>query len=427
MNIFQNFKKIMYFGVAWYFRIFADLKFKRWNPRVILVTGSSGKTTLFHLIESQIGDIAKFSHHANSAIGIPFDILGIKRTDLTLNEWPGIFISAPFKAFSPIPKEKFYVVEADCDRPKEGHFLADFLKPEVTLWTNVGRTHSMNFDNLVSSGKFDSVEKAIAFEFGHYAAMTKKLVILNSDDPLETAESARIKSKKVGISTRKSLKKYTVDFNGTEFVFDGGSKYKFSYIFPKEIAASILMSEELCKYLGIAIDTKFSNLKMPPGRSSIFKGIKSITILDSAYNSNFDSVKAILEMFSNFKSKNKWAVLGDMLEQGLEEEEEHQKLAKLILKPDLKRIVLIGPRTQKYTLPILKEKLKDKIVVESFLSPKDVLDYLKNNIQGGELILFKGARFLEGVIENLLLDKEDVRKLDRREKIWEVRRKKWGL
>lgn len=417
----------MYFWVAWYFRVFADIKFRKWNPRVILVTGSSGKTTLLHLIESQIGDIAKFSHHANSAIGIPFDILGIKRTDLTFNEWPKIFISAPFKAFSPIPKEEFYVVEADCDRPEEGHFLADFLKPEVTLWVNVGRTHSMNFDNLVLAGKFESVEKAIAFEFGHYAAMTKKLVILNSDDLLETAESGRIKSKKVGISARKSLKKYIADFDGTEFVFDSGSKYKFSYVFPKEIAASILMCEELCKYLGITIDTKFSNLKMPPGRSSIFKGIKDTVILDSAYNANFDSVKTILEMFSNFKSENKWVVLGDMLEQGLEEEEEHQKLAELILRFDFKKIVLIGPRTQKYTLPILKEKPKDKIAVESFLSPKDVLDYLKNNIQGGELILFKGARFLEGVIENLLFNKEDAKKLDRREKIWEIRRKKWGL
>jgi len=55
------------------------------------------------------------------------------------------------------------------------------------------------------------------------------------------------------------------------------------------------------------------------------------------------------------------------------------------------------------------------------------LDYLKGNIEGGEIILFKGARFLEGVIENLLEDKGNVKYLARREKIWEIRRKKWGL
>ncbi len=126
--------------------------------------------------------MAKYSHHANSSIGIPFDILGLQRISLTLDEWPGLFLSAPFKAFSKIPNEKIYAVEADCDRPNEGNFLSSFLKPEVTLWTNVSRTHSMNFDNLVKSGKFDSVEKAIAFEFGYFTAKTKNLVILNSDD-----------------------------------------------------------------------------------------------------------------------------------------------------------------------------------------------------------------------------------------------------
>jgi hypothetical protein len=71
--------------------------------------------------------------------------------------------------------------------------------------------------------------------------------------------------------------------------------------------------------------------------------------------------------------------------------------------------------------------LHGKAILEKFLGPKEVLDYLKENIKGGEVILFKGARFLEGVIENLLLDKSNAAKLDRREKIWQIRRKKWGL
>ena len=61
------------------------------------------------------------------------------------------------------------------------------------------------------------------------------------------------------------------------------------------------------------------------------------------------------------------------------------------------------------------------------MSPKEVLDYLKDNLAGGEMILFKGARFLEGVIENLLENKEDAAKLARREKVWEIRRRKWDL
>ena len=59
--------------------------------------------------------------------------------------------------------------------------------------------------------------------------------------------------------------------------------------------------------------------------------------------------------------------------------------------------------------------------------PRQALDYLLKNIIGGETILFKGARFMEGIIEHLLLDKNDIEKLCRREKIWQVRRRAMGI
>ena len=70
------------------------------NKRVLL-TGipRSGKTTLLHLIESQLGDKVRYSHHANSSYGIPFDILDLHRNKLTADEWLGIFLLAPFRAF----------------------------------------------------------------------------------------------------------------------------------------------------------------------------------------------------------------------------------------------------------------------------------------------------------------------------------------
>ena len=79
----------------------------------------------------------------------------------------------------------------------------------------------------------------------------------------------------------------------------------------------------------------------------------------------------------------------------------------MLLKQDTKRVVLLGPRVKKYTYPILKEKLAKDIPLDVFENPKDVLLLLQKEIKGGETILFKGARFLEGVIENLLLDKKE--------------------
>src|SRR4029079_19637449 len=98
--IISKLKSVLYFPIANYFKFFADIKLKRWNPRIIVITGSSGKTTLLHLIESQIQDKAKYSHHANSAYGIPFDILGLERKTLTPGEWIYLFLAAPFRIFS---------------------------------------------------------------------------------------------------------------------------------------------------------------------------------------------------------------------------------------------------------------------------------------------------------------------------------------
>ena len=46
MTFVAKFKKKFYFVAAKYFRFFANFSFKRWNPRIIAITGSAGKTTM---------------------------------------------------------------------------------------------------------------------------------------------------------------------------------------------------------------------------------------------------------------------------------------------------------------------------------------------------------------------------------------------
>ncbi|HTK03612.1 MAG TPA: Mur ligase family protein [Alphaproteobacteria bacterium] len=413
--MFQKFKKVFYFPMAAYFAFFAAVRLKFWKPRIIVITGSSGKTTLLHLIESQIGQQAKYSHHANSSFGIPFDILDLHRKDLTLWEWPILFLQAPFAIFKTLPKEKLYIVEADCDRPGEGKFLSKLLKPEVTLWTNVSRTHSANF------GQSKLIDEKIVYEFGYFAEKTKNLVIVNSDFMLLVNELKRAKCEIENVSIR-SLESYEISLGKTHYRIEN-ENYSFNYLLPMEVATSILMCKKLIGYLDMKFDESFSNFSLPNGRSSFFRGVKNTTLIDSTYNANLDSMKAMINMFGNIKAQKKWVVLADMIEQGEVEEEEHVKLAKIISQYDFEKIVLMGPRITKYTF----ENLQDKTNVMCFLNPKEVLDYLETNITGEEIILFKGARFLEGVIENLLKNKSDTQYLVRREKVWEIRRKKFGL
>lgn len=417
-------KDILFFPIAYYFAFFAKIRLARWNPRVIVITGSSGKTTLFHLVEAQVGNRAHYSHHANSAIGIPFDILDLHRKTLKPIEWVSILIKAPGQAFKKPYSEKLYIAECDADRPGEGKFLANLLKPEVTLWVSTSRTHSMNFDKLVPE-KYKNVDDAIAYEFGYFAESTQSLLVVDGDSELMTNQLPRTKAKVENVKMD-TLTDYKITKDGTEFKTDKDT-VRFKNILPKEVFYSVEMARLLTDYLNIPFDKTFKNLELPPARSSLFRGIKNITIIDSTYNANFSSMNAILSMFQEFPAKTKWTVIGDMLEQGKQEQEEHEKLAHLLLKQDTKRIVLLGSRVKKYTYPILKEKLPKDFPLDVFESPKEVLNLLQDKIKGRETILFKGARFLEGVIENLLLDKKEKTLLARREKIWDERRRKWGL
>ena len=409
-------KNVLYFLVARYFRYFAVIRLARWKPRILVVTGSNGKTTALNLVELQLGTAARYSHGANSSFGIPFDILGLKRSSYSLWEWPLFALLAPFASWKKPYAEKIYVVEADCDRPHEGEFLSSLLKPEVTVWLSCARTHSAQFDKSVKAGLFPSVDKAIAHEFGYFVERTSKLVIANADESLVMEEMLRTKAE---VYTVPECESYDINVSGTGFVI-AGIKYHVPFLLPKEVSYAISASVRVADYFDKTPTNDLWKLVLPPGRSSIFKGIKNTTIVDSSYNVNVASVTAILGMAGKL-SGNKWMILGDLTEQGAQEREEHEKIAHMLLQTDFKKIILVGPRLAQYALPILKER------AISFEKPREALDYLQKTIEGGETLVFKGARFLEGIIEHLLADKADVAKLCRREAVWKKRRAQWGL
>ena len=426
MQIVKSFKKAFYFPIAYYFRFFAKIRLKKWNPQIIVITGSSGKTSLLSLIESQLGNKAKYSHHANSAFGIPFNILGLERKKFSKLEWILFFIKAPFLAFAKSFTENLYIVEADCDRPNEGEFLSTLLKPEVVLWISSSRTHSMNYVNKLDANEYNNVEKVIAYEYGYFIENATGIVITNGDSDLINNELKRTNVKIIKV-VKDEMRDYQL--LDTNTVFRTNRKdYYLNCISPKDLFYSIRMTEILMNYLNLPFDNHFSQFIPPPGRSSILRGIKNTTIIDSTYNNNLLAATIMLQVLSDYPKKPKWLVIGDMLEQGIYEKEEHEKLGILIAsyKNAFDKIILIGQAVTKYTYPKLKNLDKK---VEKFLAPNEVLNFLKKNIQGKEVILFKGAggRLLEGIVEQLLADKSDAKKLARRGQHWQHKRQKIGL
>lgn len=422
MTLTAKFKKRFYFVAASYFRFFANFALKRWSPRIIAVTGSAGKTTMLHLIEFELGDRAHYSHDANSAFGISFDLLGMDGIRGSKIKWLRLFLEAPLKSLFYRHKEKFYIVEIDGERPHETEFLATWLKPEVTLWVSLGLSHAVQFEQEVASGKFATLDAAITAEFATLPENTKKFVYIDADSELMREATKNINAKVIEFS-RSKLQRYNVYPTRTDFIFED-TTFHFSQPQPKDIAIQLLMLEHLVDYLGLKLRADFNGMSVPPGRSSHFVGKKGINIIDSSYNAHLISAKSVLEMVKSLRTSHKWLVIGDIVDQGKLEGEGHRELADLIAAANPELVILVGRRTKQYTAPRLKEL---GINTRTTLDPKKALKFIEQNITGEETIIFKGSQYLEWIIEQLLENPEDAKKLPRREKAAVKRREKWGL
>ena len=414
-------KKKLYLSVANYFKFWSNISLKRWNPRIVIVTGSAGKTTMLNLIESQLGAKAHYSHNANSAFGIAFDILGMRGITGSKLHWISLFLQTPFRAFVYSRKEKFYIVEADGERPHEAEWIAKWLRPEVSVWVTLGRSHAVFYEQEVAAGNFANVDDAIAHEFSTIPANTRKLVIIDGDNEKMLETTKNIEAKVVSVK-KDTLKSYEVYPDKAIFEF---AKHKFVFHdpMPRDVTIQLVMLEKLMKYLNEPINYDLSDFHMPPARSNYLEGKKGIKIIDSSYNAHIISMTTVLDMVKVLHAPHKWLVIGDIIDQGRLEGEEHEKLAQLLLDTKVENIVLIGRRTKKYTYPLLKDETK----VQSFDKPQQALKYLEKNLTGKETVIFKGSQYLEWIVEKLLAHPEDVSNLARQDEAHRRRRASWGL
>lgn len=426
MTPIMRLKKRLYFLVAGYFRFFANFSFRRWHPRVIAITGSVGKTTMLHFVEAQLETKAHYSHNANSAFGIAFDILGLKGVTNLKLRWLFLIIITPIKSLYFRHTEQFYVVEIDGERPRETEFLASWLKPEVTLWVSLGRSHAVQFEHQVKNGEFDNLDKAITHEFAMLPQYTSQQIYIDGDSPLMVKATEKINQYNHAQTTKcfkSNLKQYLVHPDSTDFVFEKAT-FHFNHPLPPDVTIQLCMLNHLCQYLNIPLKTDFSNLTLPPGRNSFFEGKHGLKLIDSSYNAHMISVRSIMQMAKQLHVPHKWLVIGDIVDQGSLESSEHSELANVLAEVKPEKIILIGRRTRKYTAPHLR-----KLGIEPFTTndPRVALKYLEKHTTGKETIIFKGSQYLEWIIEKLLKNPADAQKLPRREPAAVKRRLKRGL
>lgn len=439
-------KKIFISIFLWYLRTLAKIQLKKIKPLIIGIGGASGKSSLTKLTSVILS--AKFkvkqSKGKNSETGIPLNILNIDIDDYGFKSWLKISFLAPFKVLTDFEKYDIYVVEMGIDSPKPPKnmsYLLEFINPRIGVLTNILLEHSVYFDYMAKSEESSLRKEEIIDEIAKQEELLitsipqSGRVVINLDD-VKIKDALPVKAKTLTVSSKDKnadfyISKVTTtrDLFKVNFTFlkenyevkiDSPMPEYFAYIFIFSIA--IAFSSEIS--IKEAINLLENNFSLPPGRFSVFNGIKDSVIFDSSYNSSLEAAIGAIQVIKKTAGENrKVGILGDMRELGTLSQIQHELLAKEIIR-NLDYAVLIGSQMKEFAAPVLEKSNFEFKVYDSF---KDAKEFIPDLVRRNDFILVKGSQnglFLERAVELLLENKEDRDKLCRRGKYWDkVRRR----
>ncbi|MQY77408.1 MAG: UDP-N-acetylmuramoyl-tripeptide--D-alanyl-D-alanine ligase [Spirochaeta sp.] len=333
----------------------------------IAITGSSGKTTTKEILGSILrreGSAIINEGNLNSEIGLPLSVLKIKE------------------------EHKYAVLEMGMNHPGEMSVLADIVRPEVALITNIGRAHI----GLLGSQERIAAEKKEIFKFFD----NRQLAFLFEDEPFFEYLSSKVRGKIIPFGPRS-----TPGFEGSKDLGLAGSIIYWEGLqihFPLFGAYNLLnalSSISVSVELGIRkskIKLGLEEAKPIFGRSQIIRG--AVTIIQDCYNANPDSIGRLL----GFVRKLSWQgrkimVLGSMLELGQDSVQAHRQMGREAGHSGLAALIFFGAETETAYSAALEAGFSGFC---SWIADfKKLIQNLQDYLREGDLLVLKGSRAIE--------------------------------
>lgn len=410
------------------------------KPTVIGVTGSAGKSSAV----KAIGLVLATKHHVkyttkgNSETGIPLEILDIPVKNYSQLGWLKVCFQALWSLLFNWVKYDLLVLEMGIDSdqaPKNMGYLLDMVQPQVGVFLNVNNVHGQNF-------KGRNTLKAIAQEKGKLLQSLPQdgLAVYSKDHDEIVTLAKKLKTNKKTFSLNQKanyqLLRFNADLEKTEYIFLAEGRHQVLR-FRKQLhlkeafgsfAAALMIGQHFSVNLDAAIQALEENYHLLPGRMSLIPGINQSFIIDSSYNSSLEPTTAALELLDQIPARGKKiAILGDMREIGQKEKSDHEELAQVAAKL-AKEIILVGPLTKKYMLPILKKKRFAKTRLHWFENAYQAIPTAQKIIDKHDLVLVKGSQntiFLEIIVKAIMAEPAKAKQLlCRQTSYWELQRKK---
>ncbi|MBQ3404683.1 MAG: UDP-N-acetylmuramoyl-tripeptide--D-alanyl-D-alanine ligase [Oscillospiraceae bacterium] len=299
-------------SIAKYYRSLFDIPF-------IGVTGSVGKTSAKEMVASVLSTkykVLKTPENLNNEIGVPLTLLSV-------------------------PEDcEMAVVEMGISDFGEMSRLADMVRPDVCLMTNIGYCH------LETLGDLDGVLRAKG-EVCDFMDMDATLVV-NGDDSRLRAFEPGIKKLCYGFGEDNDFHARNIcseGFNGIscDICWSGGSFPVFIPAFGQHLVYAALAAAAVAKHFGLGdedIARGLADYRPVGGRANV-SDTGYITVIDDCYNANPNSVSASVESLSAVKGR-RVAILGDMMELGKNEKELHRGIGVLCAEKGIDSVICCG-------------------------------------------------------------------------------------
>lgn len=283
----------------------------KFNPRVIGVTGSVGKSTTKELLGSVLStrfDTLKNEGNLNNEIGLPLTLLKLNSNHQRV------------------------VLEMGMYALGEIALLCQLARPHVGVITNVGPVHleRMGTVERIAQAKSELVQALPNAAQGGVA-------VLNADDPLVRSMAAQTSARVVtyGLSPDADLWAGNVTSAGLEgirfaFHYQGETIHARLPLLGRHSVHTALRAALVGLVEGLAWGEIIAGLQSLPSTAQLrlvaVPGPNGSTLLDDTYNASPASTIAALNLLDDLTGSKKMAVLGDMMELGSYEEEGHRKV-----------------------------------------------------------------------------------------------------
>ncbi len=417
-------------------KVFAKRVVSRYQPIVIGITGSVGKTTAKEAIYAVLSCkfwVRKNEENYNNEFGVPETILGVDPGLSTANLRPrnwGRLFKFSWHFFPAVwlawgwPKQKypkFLVLELAAAKPGDIDYLVEVVKPWVGVVTAIGE--------MPVHVEFYASPEAVAEEKSKLisALPADGLAVLNYDDQTVIDMKEKTKAKVTTFGLTKDADIWASDiayFAGDNGSDVGGLSFKLSnagsfvparinslagthqiYSFLTAVAVGLHFGMNL-----VEISGAFERIELPRHRMNLLRGIKNSVVIDDSYNASPLSVHAALDALHDFAKAReslgtkgrRIAVLGDMRELGKYEIEAHRAIGNFAAER-CDALITVGAAGKFVADSAANQMPKENVM--SFGTSDDAKLKVQELIKEGDVVLIKGSRAMqmEKIVEEITM------------------------